>query len=60
VADDDIKAYLAPTGLPDTQPSWLAPLVELMGPMRNPPTVLPLAVIVDEVDRWRTHARDES
>jgi hypothetical protein len=31
-----------------------------MGRTRNPPAVLPLAVVVDEVDRWRRHARDES
>jgi len=31
-----------------------------MGHTRNPPTVLPLAVLVDEVDRWRGHASDES
>jgi hypothetical protein len=31
-----------------------------MGRTRNPPTALPLAVVVDEVDRWRRHARDES
>lgn len=59
MADYDIQAGSAPTG-PDMQPSWLAPLVELMGRTRNPPTVLPFAVVVDEVDMWRRHARDES
>jgi hypothetical protein len=60
VADDDIQAGSASTGHPDTQPRWLAPLVNRMERTRNPPTVLPLAVVVDEVDRWQRHARDES